>query len=391
MSTRNQPAPLLLVLAFIAFISLGLPDGLLGVAWPTLRQSFGVPLDALGQLMAVMISGYLLSSFTSGLLIARIGLGWLLAASCALTGGALLGYTVVPTWGLLLTLAVAAGLGAGAIDAGLNGYVAERFSDRTMQWLHASFGVGITLGPLIMTASLRQWETWRGGYIVVGIAQLLLALAFATRLSVWQVDTSQRGEKIAPDAAPWRGTLRQPRVWLSAFLFFLYTGAELGLGLWLYTLLTDARAVAPTVAGLVTGSYWAMFTVGRIIAGVAATRIANQRLVNGGLLLATVGALLLVRPGPPIAAVVAVALVGLAIAPIYPALVSGTAQRVGAAFTTNSIGIQVAAAGLGGALLPGLLGLLATRSTLNAIPVALALLFVIMLALHHVARHSPAR
>ena len=175
----------LILLAFIAFIALGMPDGLNGVAWPSIRTSFSLPLDALGMLLFAGVAGYLVSSSSSGFMIARIGVGKVLAISCALTGAGLIGYTLVPAWWMMVVLGVVAGLGAGAIDAGLNTYVAANFGAGIMQWLHASYGVGITLGPIIMTFALTSLSSWRAGYAVVGIIQLILAAVFVATLPLW--------------------------------------------------------------------------------------------------------------------------------------------------------------------------------------------------------------
>ncbi len=154
----HYPKISLVILAFIAFIALGMPDGLLGVAWPSIRTSFSVPLDAIGMFLPVTVAGYLTSSFLSGPLISRWGIGKVLTASCALTGLALVGYTLVPVWWMMVMLGILAGLGAGAIDAGINSYVAAHFGEGLMQWLHASYGIGITLGPIIMTIAHHNPE-----------------------------------------------------------------------------------------------------------------------------------------------------------------------------------------------------------------------------------------
>jgi len=179
---KNHPKLGLIILAYVAFIALGMPDGLLGVAWPSVRGSFLIPLDALGSLLFTSTAGYLTSSFLSGRLLALLGVGRVLAVSCALTGVALLGYTLVPSWWMMVSLGVLTGLGAGAIDAGLNTYVAAHFGEGLMQWLHASYGIGVTSGPLIMTLALNAFQSWRVGYISVSGGQLLLAICFTLTL-----------------------------------------------------------------------------------------------------------------------------------------------------------------------------------------------------------------
>ena len=377
----------LIALAYIAFISLGLPDGLLGVAWPSIRADFGLPLDSLGLLLLASMSGYLTSSFFNGRLMARLGLGGLLAGSCALTGGSLLGYTLAPVWPMILVFGVAAGFGAGAIDAGINTYIASEHSEGLMQWLHASFGVGITLGPIIMTAGLNAFGAWRVGYTAVGIAQLALAACFAFTAGLWkrpqeEPGTEEKDRRILDYQTSLRDTLSHPRTWFSVLLFFLYTGVELSLGHWAYTLLTESRGIEPATAGLWAGSYWGTFTLGRALAGLYTNRIGVKNLLTISIGAALCGDLLLWWNPLPGISLLGVAVTGFAIAPVFPALVSGTRERVGARHTANTIGIQISAAGFGGTLLPGFAGVLARNTTLESIPLFLVVVTAMLLGLH---------
>jgi fucose permease len=374
----------LALLAYIAFISLGLPDGLLGVAWPSIRQNFSLSLDSLGVLLFASTSGYLISSFLSGRLISWLGVGGVLAASCAATGAGLIGYTLVPVWWLMVALGVVAGLGAGAIDAGINTYIASNFSEGFMQWLHASFGLGITLGPLIMTTGLAVFGAWRLGYIVVGVAQLTLAACFALTVPLWQrkADPHQPDKLLTDYKTPLRETLRQPAVWVSILLFFTYAGTEGTLGSWVYTLLTESRKIAPELAGLWAGSYWGTFTLGRILAGLYTKRVGGNTLIRVSMAAALFGALLLWWNPSQAVSLLGVAIVGFAIAPIFPALVSGTSERVGPQYAANTIGMQIGMSGIGLALLPGLAGVLAQRTSLEAIPLYLVILCALFLGLY---------
>jgi fucose permease len=380
---KKYPKIGLVLLAYVAFIALGLPDGLLGVGWPSIRASFSIPLDGVGMLLTAVVTGYMTSSFMSGMLLARLGVGRILAISCALTGLALIGYTLVPVWWMMVLLGVIAGLGAGAIDAGLNTYVAAHFSEGLMQWLHASWGVGVTLGPIIMTIGLAAFQTWRAGYRVVGGFQLALAACFLLTLAMWAqkggLKTGDEPKRLTDYKTSMRETLRQPQVWLSIFLFFFYVGAEGSLGTWTYSLLTESRGIEPTIAGLFAGSYWATFTVGRVIAGLFAKRAGVHLLVIGGAAGALIGALLLLWNPSPAANLVAVAIIGLSIAPIFPALMSGTSQRVGDHFAANTIGMQMAATGLGTAVIPSLLGILARQISLEVIPICLVGIYALFL------------
>ncbi len=383
----------LILLIYIAFISLGLPDGLLGVAWPDMRSSFGLPLDALGVLLVSFTGGYLTSSFFNGVLIKRFGVAFVLAASCFATGLALVGYTLTPVWWLLPLLAVLAGLGAGAIDAGLNTYVEANFGENLMQWLHASFGIGVTLGPIIMSTGLKLTGTWRTGYIVVGAAQILLALVFILTISMWKVSETEQ-EKIQKNVENGMAdsklssqvdliqTLKKIPVWMSVGLFFIYVGIELSLGHWSYTLLTESRGISSELAGLWVGGYWGSFTIGRILAGFMSFRISSKRLIESGALLGLTGSLLIFLNKGQWVSLLGLILAGIAIAPIFPALVSDTSFRVGKKHTANTIGLQIAGAGVGGALLPGLAGILARNISLEIVPAFIVILFLLFLVLH---------
>ena len=389
---KQQPKIGLVILAYVAFIALGMPDGLLGVAWPSIRTGFSIPLDAIGMLLTAAMAGYMTSSFLSGPVVTRIGVGRVLAASCVVTGVALFGYTIVPEWWMMVLLGVAAGLGAGAIDAGLNTYVAAHFSEGLMQWLHASWGIGITLGPIIMTMGLTAWNSWYVGYRVVGGFQLALAACFVLTLAMW----NQRGEFVGSEEpkrltdynTPMGETLRQPQVWLSISLFFMYVGAETALGTWVYTLLTESRGIAPTVAGFWAGSYWATFTVGRVLAGLFARHAGVDLLVTGGLAGALLGTVLLVWNPSEAVNLLAVALIGFSIAPIFPAMMSGTSQRVGAHFAANTIGMQMAATGLGIAVIPSLMGVFARQVSLEVIPICLLIVYAGLFGLYRLAARS---
>ena len=379
----------LILLAYIAFISLGLPDGLLGVGWPSIRADFSQPLDSLGMLLFAGTTGYLTSSFANGRLIARLGVGGVLAASCALTGAGLIGYTLVPVWWMMVLLGVAAGLGAGAIDAGLNTYVAANFGEGLMQWLHASYGVGVTLGPMIMTAGLNLLNSWRVGYRVVGSAQIVLAICFMLTLPMWAQSKApaeaEKTKRLTDYETPFWETLGRPEVWLSLLMFFLYTGAGASLGVLASSLLTESRGVPPQVAGLWAGSYWAMFMIGRILAGLYARRMGVNMLITSSLLAALTGAALLWWNPSGTVSLMGVALTGFAIAPIFPGLVSGTSQRVSPKYAANTIGMQMGAAGLGSAAIPSLMGVLARRISLEVVPVCLFILFAAILGAYAVA------
>ncbi len=376
----------LILLAYIAFIALGMPDGLLGVGWPTMRSGFQVPLDALGFFMVASTIGYLSASFASGYLLRKMGVGGLLAASCGLTGLTLLSYTFVPAWWMMALLGLFGGLGAGAIDAGLNTYVAANFTEGLMQWLHASYGIGVTLGPILMTFGLASLNTWHFGYRVVAIFQIVLAVTFFITMKMWGAKTKQNDsieeKNITEYKTSYKETLQQPEVWLSMLLFVLYVGAEMGLGAWAYTFLTESRGIAAKTAGFWAGSFYALFTVGRILAGLYAKRLGVNKTILIGTILAIIGAVLLWWNPVSIVSLIGVVVIGFAIAPIFPALMSGTSGRVSPKFAANTIGFQMMSAGIGGAILPTLMGVLARRISLETIPIFIFALLVAMLVVY---------
>ena len=370
----------LIIISFIAFISLGLPDGLLGVAWPGIRDYFDLPVDALGIILILGTSGYMLSSFLSGVLMRRLGIGKLLSLSCAATAGSLFVYAHTSSWWIFVMFSVISGLGAGAIDAGINTYVAKYHSSRMMQWLHASFGVGITSGPVIMTLGISMTSRWQSGYLVVSIAIAILAAVFFATKSMWfGITVNSSEEHHAETDATLFETLKTIPAQLSMLTFFLYTGVELGLGMWTYLLLTESRGVAPEVAGYVTGSYWGMFTVGRIIAGLYARRIADSKLIYLSVSLALIGIGLLLTNSGQLTSILGIGVAGFAIAPIFPGLVSSTASRVGRIQQANTIGMQMAAAGFGVTIVPSLAGVLAKFYGLEVIPLYLLTVLSLML------------
>jgi fucose permease len=390
MSTPAPPRASLLLLAYLAFASLGLPDGLLGVGWPSIRADFDAPTEAVGVLLTAATAGYLAASLLAGFTLARLGVGRLLAASTLLAGLALTGYATSPTlavtaaWGLLL------GLGSGAIDSGLNAYAAGAFGPRHMNWMHAFFGLGVAAGPLIMTGVLSAGVAWRWGYAVVAAAQLALAAAFALTVRAWR----DRAAPVPAAAGPApretttpvrvRDTLRLPAVWLSALAFAVYVAIEVGAGLWAFVLLTEGRGMSAGVAGVCVSGYWVSLFVGRVVQGFGSERLGTARVLRGSLLGMAGGAVLVALPASAWVAVAGLLVLGFAAAPVFPLLTLTTAERVGAAHVDRTIGLQTAVTGLGGALVPTGIGVLVGNTSVEALGPALVVLAVALVALHAV-------
>ncbi len=378
--TPSRASLCLLAVIYLGFVSLGLPDGTLGVAWPTIYPDLGVAVGLAGTITFVvtLLSGA--SGFASGTIFNRFGTGPVVLASCALTGCALLAISRADGLAWLIAAAVPLGLGAGAVDAGLNGYVARHYSGRHMNWLHACWGVGATAGPLVMAHALRAGGDWRAGYLRLGAMQLTLALVLLFTLRLWNTTpprTSEPAEKKAKrppslGAASFAG-------WLAPAIFALYAAVELTAGLWAGTILVASRGVTAEVAAMITAAYYAAITLGRISVGFVVDRWGNRRLVAAGTALALAGALLFASTTSPIAAALALGLIGLGFAPVYPCLMHEAPRRFASEAAQVVIGRQSGAAFVGAAVLPAAAGLLAQHS-LATVPWFLAAGIVALIA-----------
>jgi fucose permease len=398
-----KPRFLLLAIAYVGFISLGLPDALLGVAWPSLRESFLLPQSGLGLVLIAVGIGYFSASFSIGYLVEQLGIGWLLTLSTFFMAASLTGYALSQNWTFFLASGVIAGMGAGAIDSGLNAYAAEHFSGRQMNWLHASYGLGATLGPLIMTAALQQTGTWRWGYATVAFCMLAMTAAFALTRNQWATSTHQTisDQLIKPQSLPHSPTtnpqpptpipqspatmktaLRHPLVRLQIGLFFLYTGLEVTAGQWSFTLLTEGRGVDVAQAGIWVSAYWAFLTIGRIAFGFLVNWMPMTQLVRLSLIGSLLGAVLLGLRGGAILSLTGLALLGFSLAPIFPCLMKQTPERVSKRLATYAVGFQVSAAMLGAMVVPGLTGLLVQWYTLELTGTVLIVVALLLLLLH---------
>jgi fucose permease len=352
-----------------------------------------LPLSQLGALLALLMAGYLCSSFLSGTLVARWGVGRLLLWSNLTMVVSCAGYALAPHWPVMLASGLCAGLGAGAIDAGINTYAAAHFPPRTVSWLHGSWGLGAALGPLVMTTVLAAGLVWRWGYALVAVLLVGMSVSFAYTRTWWN-GTRAATVVVPPAMAGMTQTLARPAVWLHLAFFFLYTGLEASAGQWAYSILTEARGMAPAQAGVWSGVYWGSLTVGRFACGVVAPRISTDALLRVCTLVAPLGAGLfwLGRGGLALAGL---AMIGFVLAPIFPLTISATPGRLGSGYAAHAIGFQVSAACVGGAALPAAGGLIARRFGLEAITSFQLAVALVVLALHEavlsVARRAEPR
>jgi fucose permease len=376
------------LLAGIAFVGLGLPDGLLGVAWPSMRATFGVPLDALGALLTSFTIGYVTSSFAAGRSMRTLGLGGLLALSGGATGLSLLGYATRSSWWAVVALALVAGFGAGGIDTGVNTYAATHHGPRLLNVLHACWGIGAAGGPAIMTAVLAAHRPWQVGYVVVGVAQVALALVFAATRRAWPAIGAPHVAGAAPSIA---ATLRLSTARLGVLMFVGYAGLELGVGAWAFTLLTEGRGMAPTSAGAWTSLYWVGLTVGRVAAAALVSRLGPRVLLRSTIALLAGGLALLAAALSPLLDLAGLVLAGFAAGPIFPTLIARTPARLGGGHAANGVGFQIAGAALGQALWPSALGVLGAAFGLEALARGLVVLAVFVFVVNErLERCAPA-
>ncbi len=383
----------LLLLAYLGFVGLGLPDGLLGVAWPSMRADFGLPLDALGPMLASFVAGYAFSSFVSGRLVAFMGIGSLLAASSVATGASLFCYAIARSWWLVVGFALVAGLGAGGIDAGINTWAALTHSPRTINWLHACYGAGAALGPVVMTRVLAEGRSWRAGYLEVAGAQALLAVAFFLARARFEGGDASSSEAVADE--PLSATLGLPATWLSLGAFFVYTGLEMAAGVWTYTLFTEARGVDMETAGRFATLFWGGLGMGRLLVGFIPARVPARALLRSAIAAIAVAAVAVTLDRSAVLASVSLAALGLACGPVFPSLIAGTPARLGASHAANAVGMQITAAALGQSLLPSAIGFAAARFGVEIVGpvlvVAALSLFVIHEALSQRSRRPANR
>jgi fucose permease len=376
---------LLITVAFIAFISLGLPDAVLGIAWPTMRVELGKAISYLGVVLLAGSSGYILSSFCAAWATHRLGIGTVLLLSTGLVATGLVGYTLTPWfWGVCAS-AVLVGLGSGAIDSCLNAFVSARLKPAYMSWLHGFYGVGATIGPAIMTWAVTSsvWG-WRAGYAALAATMGVLTVVFLLTQKPWRQATMPREEAKSAEPIGLRQTLRLPAVWMQVTLFFIYCAIEVTAAQWLYSLLSESRGRAETLSGMSVTAYWGLFTVGRFVLGAMTLHIAQARILRWSMWLAPLPCLTLWLGLGGTIDLISAALIGFFLAPIYPMLMSETVSRVGEAATAQSIGLQVSAAVLGVSFGPMIGGLLARGLGLEAVPVYLLGLCVLLLVLHEV-------
>lgn len=384
---------LLLAVIYLSFISLGLPDSLLGSAWPVIYGELDVPVSFAGIISMIIACGTIVSSLFSDRLTRSLGTGRVTAISVAMTALALFGFSISPSFVFLCLWAVPYGLGAGSVDASLNNFVALHFSSRHMSWLHCMWGVGASAGPFIMGHALTSGQGWTSGYRAISLIQICLTAVLVVSLPLWK---AKAGTAAVPDGAPsasdgqpeddaplsLKQVLALPKAKAAAAAFFFYCALEQTAGLWSGTYLTLSRGVPAETAASWASLFYLGITIGRGAGGFLSGAFSDRQMVRLGQTVTACGILILLLPIGNTAALAGLILIGLGCAPIYPSMIHSTPVHFGAARSQAVIGIEMATAYVGTCLMPPLFGWLAGHVSPGLFPFYLILLLLLMAASH---------
>lgn len=375
---------LLLAIIYIAFISLGLPDSLLGSAWPIMQGQLGVPLSYAGIITMIIAGGTIVSSLCADRVIRRLGTGLVTAISVALTAAGLMGFSFSTEFWMLCVLAIPYGLGAGAIDAALNNYVALHYSSRHMSWLHAFWGVGVTISPYIMSFCLTRDLGWEMGYRSVSFIQIALTAVLFATLPLWKraATGSKQEEEVTPTVLSVPQALKlkgAPNVLLA---FFCYCSLESTAGLWASSYLVGFRGIDPETAASFAALYYLGITAGRVLNGFIADRFGDRTMIRTGILVLATGVVLVALPLPTtLPCLIGLVIIGLGCAPIYPCVIHSTPVNFGKENSQSLVGIQMASAYTGSTLMPPLFGLIAQYVSIGLYPLYLGIFTLVMLVM----------
>lgn len=383
MTREDTMYSLLLAIIYIAFISLGLPDSLLGSAWPVMHEGLGVPVSYAGAVTMIIAGGTIISSLSSDRLTRKFGTGLVTAVSVLMTALALFGFSVSGEFWMLCLWAIPYGLGAGAVDAALNNYVALHYASRHMSWLHCFWGVGASISPYIMSFALAGGHGWSSGYRYVSIIQIVLSVCLFASLPLWkQSHTQKTEEKVEARALSFGQMLKIPGVVSVLILFFGYCALEQTTGLWASSYLVDYRDVSAETAAQFASLFFLGVTFGRFLCGFVADRLGDRTLIRVGILTAAVGVVLVLLPvQADLPALAGLIIIGFGCAPIYPSIIHATPFNFGKENSQAIIGIQMASAYVGATFMPPLFGVVASYVGIWLYPLYLMVFAVLMLIL----------
>lgn len=379
-------ASLLLVIIYLSFISLGLPDSLLGSAWPVLHAEINVPVSLAGVISIIISVGTIISSFFSDKLNRKFGSGKIIAISVFMTAAALFGFSISNKFWMLALWSIPYGLGAGAVDSVLNNYVALHYKAQHMSWLHCMWGLGASVSPYIMSFSLVKLDSWNYGYLIVSIIQMVLSAAIFISLPLWKKSTKGKDEKEESPVKPLSfKEIFKTKGALPCFLtFFSYCALEVTASLWASTYLCDVWNFTPGLAAGLASMFYIGITVGRLFNGFLAIKLSDKVLIRTGLGILSLGILLIFIPLHSAFSVVGFIVAGFGCAPIYPCIIHMTPDIFGREKSQAIIGVQMAFAYIGFLTVPPLFGLIADYISISLLPAFLLMFLVIMIVMHEV-------
>ena len=391
---------LLLVIIYISFISLGLPDSLLGSAWPSIYPELKVPVSYAGIISMIIALGTIVSSLQSDRLTRKLGTGKVTAVSVGMTAAALFGFSVSHSFWMLCLWAVPYGLGAGSVDASLNNYVALHYESRHMSWLHCMWGVGATIGPYIRGFALTGGMAWNPGYRMTSMIQIVLTILLVVSLPLWKgknsSGSSSENSQAQPSALSIRNILRIPGAKEVMVCFFCYCAVEQTAALWASSYLTLYKGVPEETAARFAGMFFIGITVGRALSGFITMKLNDVQMIRLGQGLIGAGVLIMLLPLGAGASLAGLIIIGLGCAPIYPCIIHSTPDRFGADRSQAIIGVQMASAYVGTCLMPPLFGLIANHVSVSLFPFYMLVILVLMTVMHELltkktmSRKSPA-
>ena len=373
---------LLLAIIYVAFISLGLPDSLLGAAWPTVYPAFDVPISYAGIISMIIALGTIISSLQSDRLTRFLGTGKVTAFSVAVTAVAMLGFSASHSFWQLCLWAIPYGLGAGSVDASLNNYVALHYESRHMSWLHCFWGVGATLGPYIMGFALTGGSGWQAGYRWIGILQVVLTAVLLMSLPLWEKPMTAGEGEVQAKSLSLREVVRIPGAKQIMLCFFCYCAIEQTAGLWASSYLSVYKGVPAETAASFASMFFTGITIGRAISGFVTMKLSDKQMIRLGCGIITLGVAAMLLPMGKGVSLAGLILIGLGCAPVYPCIIHSTPDHFGQDRSQAIIGIQMASAYCGTCLMPPVFGLIANHISVALLPVFLLILLILMAGMH---------
>lgn len=376
---------LLLAIIYLAFISLGLPDALLGAAWPSMYPQFDVPVSYAGIISMIIALGTVVSSLQSDRLTKKLGTGKVTALSVLMTAMALFGFATSHSFGMLCLWAIPYGLGAGSVDASLNNYVALHYESRHMSWLHCMWGVGASAGPYIMGYALTAGWGWNSGYHIIAVLQIVLTAILLCSLPLWKqrpAEVLQDGKVQPAKALSIREVLQLAGAREILVCFFCYCALEQTTGLWASSYLTLHKGVSADTAATFASMFYLGITVGRALSGFLTMKLNDVQMIRLGEVIIGIGVLVMLLPFGQSLSLAGLILIGLGCAPVYPCVIHSTPAHFGADKSQAIIGIQMACAYVGTCLMPPVFGLIANHITVALLPVYLLIILVLMVIMH---------